>query len=81
MTSKAKSKAYSIKSIRSDGAFKFTVNALPSQNVFERYFPRSSPPRFLSPLDKLTAILRETNSAGDEKRFVGVGFELGKESG
>jgi hypothetical protein len=59
------SKTYFIKSSRSDGTF--TVIASPSQDVSPEVVASA-----ISPSGKLTAILRETNSAGDKKRFVEV---------
>jgi hypothetical protein len=50
-----------IKSSRSDGTF--TMIASPSQDVS---------PEAISPSGKLSAILCETNSAGDKKRFVEI---------
>jgi hypothetical protein len=60
------SKTFFIKSSRSDGTF--TVIASPSQDVSPEVVASA-----ISPSGKLTAILRETNSAsGDKKRFVEV---------
>ena len=59
------SKTFFIKSSRSDGTF--TVIASPSQDVSPEVIASA-----ISPSGKLTAVLRETNSAGDKKRFVEV---------
>jgi len=59
------SKTFFIKSSRSDGTF--TVIASPSQDVSPEVVASA-----ISYSGKLTTILRETNSAGDKKRFVEV---------
>ena len=59
------SKTFFIKSSRSDGTF--TVIASPSQDVSPEVIASA-----ISPSGKLTVILRETNSAGDKKRFVEI---------
>jgi hypothetical protein len=59
------SKTFFTKSSRSDRTF--TVIASPSQDVSPEVVASA-----ISPSGKLTAILRETNSAGDKKRFVEV---------
>ena len=58
------SKTFFIKSSRSDGSF--TVVASPAQDVSPEVVASA-----ISPSGKLTAILRETNSA-DRKRFVEI---------
>ncbi len=59
------SKTFFIKSSRSDGTF--TVIASPSQDVSPEVVASA-----ISHSGKLAAVLRETNSAGDKKRFVEV---------
>ncbi|KAH9991913.1 alpha/beta-hydrolase [Russula vinacea] len=59
------SKTFFLKSNRSDGTF--TVIASPSQDVSPEVVASAS-----SPSGKLTAILRETNTAGDKRRFVEI---------
>ena len=59
------SKTFFIKSSRSDGTF--TVIASSSQDVSPEVVASA-----ISPSGKLTAILRETDKAGDKKRFVEV---------
>lgn len=59
------SKTFFVKSSRSDGTF--TVIASPSQDVSPEVVASA-----ISPSGKLTTILRETDSAGDKKRFVEV---------
>ncbi|KAI0278386.1 alpha/beta-hydrolase [Russula aff. rugulosa BPL654] len=59
------SKTFFVKSSRSDGTF--TVIASPSQDVSPEVVASA-----ISPSGKLTAILRETDSAGEKKRFVEV---------
>jgi Acylamino-acid-releasing enzyme, N-terminal domain len=59
------SKTFFVKSNRSDGTF--TVIASPSQDVSPEVVASAS-----SPSGKLTAILRETNSAADKRRFVEI---------
>jgi hypothetical protein len=59
------SKTFFIKPNRSDGTF--TVIASPSQDVSPEVVASA-----ISPSGKLTAILREWNSAGDKRRFVEI---------
>jgi hypothetical protein len=54
-----------IKSSRSDGTF--TMIASPSQDISPEVVASA-----ISPSGKLSAILCETNSAGDKKRFVEI---------